>query len=150
MKYSEAKKAIETLSSKYSAYKDTDTEFFNVYYKNREVAYVRTNKRYSVTVWFEKYFPKLPFSNKLYMVLSELAMTPLNERKENKKYYVKVFNNGFGYLNIDILNDNVVADTKSETDHIKTKFTIEAIEQLMQREDIPLDWKKVHLEDTEE
>ena len=48
MKYSEAKKAIETLSNKYSAYKDTDTEFFNVYYKNREVAYVRTNKRYSV------------------------------------------------------------------------------------------------------
>lgn len=150
MKYSEAKKQIEALSSKYNAYKDKDTEFFNVYYKNGEVAYVRTNEQYSVTVWFEKNFSKLPFNNKLYMILSELAMTPLDERVEVKKHYVKVFNNWFGYLNIDILNDNVVADTKSETDHIKTKFTNEDIKRLKQREDVPLDWNKVTLEEANE
>lgn len=92
MKYSEAKKAIEALSSKYIAYKGEYTEYFNVYYKNEEVAYVKTNERYSVTVWFEKYFKKLPFSNKLYMILSELAITPLDERMEEKKHYIKVFN----------------------------------------------------------
>ena len=146
MHYSEAKKEIETLSSKYSAYKDTDTESFNVYHKNEEVAYVRTNERYSVTVWFEKYFSKLPFSNKLYMILAELATTPLDERVEAKKYYVKVFNNELGYLNINILTGKVTADEKSETDSIKTKLTSKAIEQLKQREDIPLDWNKVKLE----
>lgn len=78
------------MSSKYSAYKDVYTEFFNVYYKNGEVAYVRTNKRYSVTVWFEKSFSKLPFSNKLYMILAELAMTPLDERVEEKTDYLNV------------------------------------------------------------
>jgi len=149
MKYSEAKKAIEALSSKYNAYKDTYTNFFNVYYKNGEVAYVRTNERYSVTVWFEKYFPKLPFSNKLYMILSELAITPLDERVEVKKQYVKAFNNEFGYLNINILTGKVTVDDKRETEYLKTKFTNKAIEQLKQRDDVPLDWNKVNLEEAE-
>ena len=147
MKYSEAKKAIESLSSKYSAYKDKDTAFFNVYYKNEEVAYVRTNERYSVTVWFEKYFPKLPFSNKLYMILSEISITPLDERLEEKKYYVKIFDNEFGYLNIDIQTGNMTAGSVCETEYLKTKLTDKAIEQLKQREDIPLDWNKVKLEE---
>ncbi|AUV59756.1 hypothetical protein [Lactobacillus phage Bassarid] len=140
MKYSEAKKQIEALSSKYSAYKDKDTEFFNVYYKNGEVAYVRTNERYSVTVWFEKYFKKLPYSNKLYMILSELAMTPLEERKEDKKYQVKAFG---GVLNINIFG----AAMFLPEDKLKTKFTYKEIEQLKKREDIPLDWDKVELEE---
>ena len=149
MKYSEAKKEIETLSSKYSAYKDKYTNFFNVYYKNVEVAYVRTNERYSVTLWFEKYFPKLPFNNKLYMILSELAMTPLDEREEVKKYYVKIFDGDVGYLNINISNGMITTSDVCETDTFKTKFTNEAIEQFKQRDDIPLDWNKVHLEEAE-
>lgn len=149
MKYSEAKKEIEALSSKYSAYKDKYTEFFNVYYKYDEVAYVRTDKRYSISVWFEEYFPKLSFSNKLYMILSELAMTPLDEREETKKYYVKIFDGSFGYLNIDISTGQMAADCASETECIKTKFTSKAIEQLKQRDDVPLDWNKVKLEEAE-
>lgn len=134
MKYSEAKKEIEALSSKYSAYKDKDTEFFNVYYKNREVAYVRTNKRYSVTVWFEKYFPKLPFSNKLYMILSELAMTPLDERLEAKKYHVKInglsLSTGEGlYLNFDPINGNYFVSILNK--YFKNKFTDDEIDELV-------------------
>lgn len=146
MKYSEAKKEIEALSSKYSAYKDKYTNFFNVYYKNEEVAYVRTNERYSVTVWFEKHFPKLPFSNKLYMILAELSMAPLDERVEEKKHCVKVFGGELGYLNIDISNGNVTAGSVDETNVFKTKFTDKAIEQLKQRDDISLDWSKVKFE----
>lgn len=146
MKYTEAEKQIKALSSKYDIYMgDGD---FAVDYKNILVAWVKNDERY-LLYNDEKCFKKLPFSDKLYMILSELAMTPLNERKESKKYYVKVFNNGFGYLNIDILNDNVVADTKSETDHIKTKFTSNVIKRLKQREDIPLDWNKVKLEEVD-
>jgi len=146
MKYSEAKKAIEALSNKYGAYKDADTEFFNVYYKNGEVAYVRTNERYSVTVWFEEHFPKLPFSNKLYMVLSELAMTPLDKRVEEKKYLVHVLTGYTGYLNIGIDGEAMLADV-SDTGSYKTKFTDKEIERLKQRKDIPLNWSKVTLEE---
>jgi len=146
MKYSEAKKEIEALSSKYSAYKDKYTNFFNVYYKNEEVAYVRTVERYSITVWSEKHFPKLPFSNKLYMILAELAITPLDERMEEKKHYVKFFSGELGYLNIDISNGNVTAGSVDETEYFKTKFTDKAIEQLKKRDDISLDWNRVKFE----
>lgn len=149
MKYSEAEKQIKALSSKYSAYKDKDTEFFNVYYKNGEVAYVRTNERYSVTVWFEKYFKKLPYSNKLYMILSELAMTPLEERADEKKYFIHVFEGSVGYLNVNISMSWTSLDNSIEMPGIETKFTLKEIERLKQREDIPLDWDKVELEEVE-
>jgi len=37
-----------------------------------------------------------------------------------------------------------------ETSLFKTKFTDKEIEQLKQRNDIPLDWNKVKLEETNE
>lgn len=149
MKYTDAKKKIESLSSKYSAYKDKDTEFFNVYYKNDEVAYVRTNKRYSISVWFEECFHKLSFSNKLYMILAELAMTPLDERVEEKKYYVKVYDSLTGYLNINYFTGKMSVDSESAGNGCKTKFTDKDINELKQRDDIPLDWNKVKLEEAE-
>lgn len=149
MKYSEAEKQIKALSSKYSAYKDKDTEFFNVYYKNDEVAYVRTNKRYSISVWFEECFHKLSFSNKLYMILAELAMTPLDERVEEKKYYVKVYDSLTGYLNINYFTGKMSVDSESAGNGCKTKFTDKDINELKQRDDIPFDWNKVKLEEAE-
>jgi len=145
MKYTDAKKQIKALSSKYDI--DMSDGDFNIIYKGRFVShtYVIGHCRYAV-ICDEGVFSKLPFSNKLYMILSELAMTPLDERVEAKKYYVKVFNNEFGYLNVNILTGKVTADEKSETDSIKTKLTSKAIEHLKQREDIPLDWNKVKLE----
>lgn len=148
MKYSEAEKQIKALSSKYDI-KMNCGDFNVVYNGSFQGIYVSGSYEYGIKIGNHIKISNLPCVNKLYMILSELAMTPLNERKESKKYYVKVFNNGFGYLNIDILNDNVVADTKSETDHIKTKFTSNVIKRLKQREDIPLDWNKVTLEEDE-
>ena len=149
MKYSEAKKAIESLSSEYSAYKDADTEFFIVYHKHLEVAYVRTNKRYLVTVCYENRFKQLPFSNKLYMILSELSSTPLEERVDEKKHNIKIFDGKYGFLNLNTTTNKLNIDTKVGCSYIKTKFTDKEIEQLKQRDDIPLDWDKVHLEDAE-
>ncbi|WP_180273922.1 hypothetical protein [Lactiplantibacillus plantarum] len=143
MKYTDAKKQIEALSSECSAYTDKDIDFFIINYKNGNVASVRTNEQYSVTVWFEKCFSKLPFSNKLYMILSELAMTPPDERVEEKKYYVKVYDSGIGYLNINNFTGKMSVNNISEDNSYKTKFTDKEIEQLKQREDIPLDWNKV-------
>lgn len=77
MKYSEAEKQIKTLSSKYCiSMGDGD---FTVNYKNILVAWVKNDERY-LLYNDEKCFKKLPFSDKLYMILSELAITPLNER----------------------------------------------------------------------
>lgn len=144
MKYIEAKKQIEALSSKYDVYKNNCTNYFNVYYKNGEAAYVRTDERYSATVWYEKRFSKLPFSNRLYMILSELAMTPLDKRVEEKKYLIHVFKGQNGYLNI--VDGKFKLTDRFKIEGIKTRFTDEEIKRLKQREDVPLDWKKVKLE----
>ena len=150
MKYSEAKKAIEALSSKYSVATYEGFDYFNVNYKGLEVAYVSTEKPYFTRVWYKYRFKQLPFSNKLYMILSELAITPLDERVEVKKHYVNIFGGILGYLNIDNSTGKMIVSGRSESYSYKTKFTDEDIEQLKQRDDIPLDWDKVKLEETNE
>lgn len=146
MKYSEAEKQIKALSSKYNVYMaDGD---FSVNYKNMLVAWVKNNKRY-LFYNNENDFKKIPFSNKLYMILSELAITPLDERVEENKHFIHVLEGENGYLNISISNGKATIDSLYETNIIKTKFTDEYIEELKQRDDIPLDWNKVILEQAE-
>jgi len=151
MKYSEAKKQIEQLSSKYSIDMDKFSRYFNINYKGVEIAFVNSDSEYGVGVWNSKIFYKLPFSNKLYMILSELAVTPLDERAEEKKYYVKIGDSIYSYLNINTITNKMLMMVGStcETNFIKTEFTNKEIEQLKQREDIPLDWEKVHFEGAE-
>lgn len=147
MKYDEAKKQIEQLSSKYSI--DMSDGDFNVVYKERgNTAYVAGYGRYEFAFYDKDIFQKLPFSNKLYMILAELAMTPLDKRVEEKKYYVKICGGSLGYLNITSTNKMIV-DSKDNACGIKTKFTDKAIKQLKQRDDIPLDWGKVTLEEVD-
>lgn len=144
MKYSEAKKAIEALSSKYSVNTDKLSVYFNINYKGIEIAFVNSDIEYNIGIGNPKNFYKLPFSNKLYMILSELAMTPLDERIGEKKYRVKAFED---YLNLNVDTLRAFLFGKSETEFCQTCFTLKEIEQLKQREDIPLDWDKVELEE---
>ena len=74
-------------------------------------------------------------------IKAELAMTPLDERVEAKKYYVKVCDSISGYLNINTVTGKMLMMVGSAygTEFVKTKFTIKEIEQLKQRDDIPLD-----------
>ena len=142
MKYSEAEKQIKALSSKYDV--DFYAHKFNVYYKNELTAGVKKDCRYSF-IHRENIFKKLPFSNKLYMILAELAITPLEDRVEEKKYKVKAFRK---YLNVPV--ENVLSPflfDGNNTETVKTCFTLNEIEQLKQRDDIPLDWDKVRFEE---
>ena len=146
MKYGEDKKQIKALSSKYDI--DMSDGDFNIIYKGRFVShtYVIGRCRYAV-VCDEGVFSKLPFSNKLYMILSELAMTPLEERVEEQKYYVKAFQ---AYLNIRVTDNHPILHTRYENSTMHTKFTLKEIEKLKHYEDIPLDWNKVELEPVEQ
>ena len=151
MKYSEAKKQIKTLSSEYDINMvDGD---FNVVYNdngNKHGSYISGYGEYDLHVGDRDTFSKLPFSNKLYMILAELAATPLDERVEEKKKYVKVYDSRAGYLNIDNFTGKMSVSDVFECDGIKTKFTYKDIEELKQRDDIPLDWNKVAFEETED
>lgn len=150
MKYSEAEKQIKALSSKYDINMiDGD---FNVVYNNngnKHGIYISGYCEYNLHVGDTSTFSKLPFSNKLYMILAALASTPPEERAEENKHYVKVYNSRVGYLNINEATGKMTINDVFEGNSIKTKFTDKEIEQLKQRDDIPLDWNKVKLEGVE-
>ena len=88
MKYSEATKLVKRLSKKYSI-NNYDGEYgpvFELIYNHKTIAWVDKLKQFSfgrVNISTSE-FDKIPYSHKLWMILAELAMTPLNERKEHK------------------------------------------------------------------
>lgn len=149
MLYSEAEKQIKSLSSKYSInMSDGD---FNVLYNGKTYAvYVSYDYEYGLHVGNVLSFSKLPFSRKLYRILSELAVTPLDERLEENKYYVKILDNYFGYLNIDNSTSEMIVSGIFAGYGYNAKFTDKDIEQLKQRDNIPLDWNKVRFIDVAE
>ncbi|MCM6820034.1 hypothetical protein [Pediococcus pentosaceus] len=151
MKYSEAEKQIKALSSEYDIDME-DGDFNVVHNRNVELIYVDGYERYKLDInsYYKESFSNMPFSSMLYMILSELAVTPLDERVEEKKKYVKVYDGEFGYLNIDNFTGNMIVTDKFEGNSYKTKFTDKDIEQLKQRDDIPLDWNKVTFEEVED
>lgn len=149
MKYSEAKKQIKALSSKYNI-NMADGDFNVAYNGITHGIYVSDDYGYGLHVENKRTFSKLPFSSKLYMIMAELASTPLDERVEEKRHYVKVFDNEFGYLNIDISTGKMNVSGRFVGYGYKTEFTDKEIEELKQRNDIPLDWKKVELEEADE
>lgn len=148
MKYIEAEKQIKALSSNYNVefekFNESFTQNFTVNYKGSKVAHVSTVSQYCVNVWFEKYFKKLPASNKLYMILAGIAATPLEDRVEEKKYYIHALKGPDGYLCINPLNGVLLSNNDSHIN--KCEFTDSEIEQLKKRDDIPFDWNKVKLE----
>ena len=97
MKYDEATKLIEGLSKEYSI--NINEGFYSVVYNGLEVFRVYKAKQYFFGNMIESYyFDKLPYSHKLWMILSELAMTPLNKRNEHHWNVIIANNpNNWGY-----------------------------------------------------
>ena len=83
MKYNEATKLIKGLSKKYSI---DNKSVFKIIYKSKPIAWVDKLEQFNFgrcnTLAPE--FAKMPYSPKLYMILAELAMTPLDKRVEHK------------------------------------------------------------------
>lgn len=151
MKYGEAEKQIKALSSEYDI-NMVDGDFNVLYNDNggKHGIYISGYCEYDLCVGNVRTFSAMPFSNKLYMILAELASTPLDERVEKNKYFIHVFKGNKGYLNLMIQTNETRLDNSLEMYDVKTKFTDKEIEQLKQRDDIPLDWNKVKFEEVED
>lgn len=145
MKYSEAEKQIKALSDKYSV-EMNDKDFYVVYDGKLRVAYVDGVNKYGLHADYGA-FLNMPANDELFMILAYLAKTPLDERVEKKKKYVKIYDSGVGYLNINNFTGKMSVNNVSEDNSYKTKFTDKEIEQLKQRDDIPLDWDKVRFKE---
>ena len=87
--------------------------------------------------------------NNMFQLIAEYCTTPLDMREEGKKRYIRIYDSVIGYLNISTLTNKMSVNNQKEADGMKTKFTDKDIEQLKKRDDIPLDWNKVKLEDAD-
>lgn len=145
MKYSEAERQIKKLSNRYSV-EINGKDFYVVYDGKLRVAYVDGINKYGLHVDCEV-FLNMPANDELFVILAHLAKTPLDERVEEKKYFIHVFEGSVGYLNVNIPMSKTSLDNSIEMPGIETKFTLKEIERLKQREDVPLDWHKVHFEE---
>lgn len=153
MKYSEAEGQIKKLSNKYDV-EMNGKDFCIVYDGKLRIAYVDGINKYGLHANYGV-FLNMPANDELFMILAHLAKTPLDKRVEEKKYHIRIFDGLLGYLNIDTTANKMrVYDVYETYDSygnclIKTKFTDKDIEELKRRDDIPLDWKKVKLEEVE-
>jgi len=140
MKYSEAIKLIKGLSNKYSIYNNYKS-VFELSYEYKSVAWVDKQEQFNfgrVNIVASE-FNKLPYSHKLWMILSELTMTPLNKREGEPRFYVRMIpgNTNWNYLNFSkddnylFLGDNKTDDRIS--DNIQTIFTESEYNELQQR-----------------
>ena len=97
MKYDKATELIKGLSKKYLINNDGKS-VIEIIYKSKPIAWVNKQQQFSFgmvnTLVFK--FNELPYSHKLWMILAELAMTPLSEREEHK-WNVIVGNDSSGF-----------------------------------------------------
>ena len=82
----------------------------------------------------------------------QLASTPLKDREEPTKYYLRIvepymsfFDEGYLYLNMNKQTRKAIIDSKGESVMFKTTFTIDEIEALEQEHDLSL-FEKVEVE----
>lgn len=109
MKYSEAIKLIKGLSKKYSI--NDGKPIFELIYKGKAIAWVDKLEHFNfVRATSASKFSNMPYSHKLWMILAELAMTPLDKRKEEYKWNVIVGND-------DNDNGSIVVWEKSISDN---------------------------------
>lgn len=85
-----------------------------------------------------------PFPYLLANLVRDFALTPLSEREDEKRYYVKVFNGDLGYLSIKS-STNVVTTNDINGNWYQTQFTKSEIKKLEQLNGIAIDWDKVKL-----
>lgn len=140
--------------SKYEVF-DEDlyiTVYIDYYISSYTIAIIVLKERYTFNT-NEEGFGKLPeeLQEELFDILVEFARTPVGEREEEKKYQYKLKEKHWWiadkvceektYLNFRTIRDTFIdisLDNKEETEHYKTKFTDEEIEEVAEKYDIDL------------
>lgn len=89
MKYTEFEEEVKKLSDKYNVSVDKEDEnTIYVGYKDKTILIIYSDQFELNRVGYFDKFERLPFSHKLWMLASELAMTPYDERFDQKRYNV--------------------------------------------------------------
>lgn len=126
-----------------------------IFYGIGQVSYALINERFHLGMIDG--FCVLPeeLKEKLYSLMDEYARTPLDEREEEKKFYLKqnlkhkwLERDAFYYLNLNIDKNIYLIDSYASTDTFKTQFTQAEIEEIKEKFNTSLDdFEQIPVED---
>ena len=130
------------------------TKDIEIYYKNRQVAYVCWFRRFYVGITYN--FCDLPkeLQEKLFNFLVEYASTPPDEREEPQKFYMKFKiepKDSCRYLNYSELFNSIELNNKTNLNGFQTQFTQKEIDEIREKFKVTLcDFEQIPVEEDEE
>lgn len=113
------------------------TKDIEIYYENRQVAYVCWYRRFYVgtTCWFRDLPEEL--QEKLFNLLVEYGRTPIDEREYPQKFYLQLTTliaaGTANYLNRNTTNGSFVLSGRRQTPKWQTQFTQAEIDEMKEK-----------------
>lgn len=143
------KEFIEYFQNEFCYVKELSNRIFVTDIDDLDLFYLDKNKNSFTTIKFG--FEMLDFSKQqeYYEVIFEYLMTPIEEREEEKKYYLR--HKGFSdrYLTYDLETDKYYINLGIENDYygnIKSKFTQSEINEIPECYTHPVVWEQIEVE----
>lgn len=131
-------------------------DFISIYYRNVLISIVSKNKNFLAGMTYESLNDlSEELREKLYNLIDEYVRTPLNERREEKKYYLRfaplVDNGCFSYLNYTSPLSCLKLSDRSQVPMHKTQFTQKEIDEIKEKFKVTLsDFEQIPVEEDEE
>jgi hypothetical protein len=127
----------------------------SIYDGNDELAYIRKDKRFYVCTYFEfsEYLSE-ELQEKLYNLIDKYARTPLEEREEQERFFLKFkieTDDDCNFLNYDKNDDEPTLDNSLETSNFQTRFTQKEIDEIKEKFGLTLsDFEQIPIEEVED
>lgn len=130
---------------------EENINIISIYDGNDELAYIYKNKKFYIGTYFEfsEYLSE-ELQEKLYNLIDEYARTPIDEREEQERFFLKFkieTDDDCNFLNYDKNDDEPTLDNRLETSSFQTRFTQKEINDIRRKfgltlsdfEQIPVD-----------
>ena len=127
----------------------------SIYDGNDELAYIRKDKRFYVCTYFEfsEYLSE-ELQEKLYNLIDKYARTPLEEREDQERFFLKFkieTDDDCKYFNYDKNDDEPKLDNSLETSNFQTRFTQKEINDIRRKFGLTLsDFEQIPIEEVED
>lgn len=144
MKYKEFKDKINKIANDYNLNLEVTRDMNNIYVKVGDLlcATVSTVKRFFMSIDPGALYFNVEARQEIFEALYELSKTPIEERQDVKKYYLKhrfLEDGSRSYLNSDYRFQELYLNGNDQFEEIQTQFTQEEIDEIKEKYKTTLD-----------
>lgn len=144
MKYKEFKDKINKIANDYNLNLEVTRDMNNIYVKVGDFvcATVSTVKRFFMSIDPGALYFNVEARQEIFEALYELSKTPIEERQDVKKYYLKhrfLEDGSRSYLNSDYRFQELYLNGNDQFEEIQTQFTQEEIDEIKEKYKTTLD-----------